>query len=119
MVMCSPMCTAFSRLQALNEDRRDPKVVRRELESAKDHVRWVMRVCALQHREGRYLLYEHPATATSWQMAEVQKVAKLDRVQIVTLHMCAFGMQAKDEQGDGFVKKPTKMMTNCLRLLEE
>ena len=37
MVMCSPMCTAFSAIQALNKARRDPAIVRRELESAKDH----------------------------------------------------------------------------------
>ena len=59
MLVCSPMCTAFSRIQALNVERRDPAVVRRELEDAKDHVRWVMRLCATQAREGRYFLFEH------------------------------------------------------------
>ena len=65
MLVCSPMCTAFSRLQALNEERRDPAIVRRELECAKDHVRWVMKLCATQVREGRYFLFENPMTATS------------------------------------------------------
>ena len=65
MLVCFPMCTAFSRLQALNEERRDLAAVRRELGSAKDHVRWVtMKLCATQAREGRYFLFEHHMTAT-------------------------------------------------------
>ena len=75
MLICSPMCTAFSQIQALNVERRDPAVVRRELESAKDHVRWVMKLCSLQARENRYFLFEHPKTATSWKMAEVEKLS--------------------------------------------
>ena len=113
MVMCSPMCTAFSQIQALNKERRDPGIVRRELECAKDHVRWVMKVCSLQHREGRYFAYEHPKTATSWKMAEVIKVANMDRVQVVKLDMCTFGMMSTDGDGPGLVLKPTKIMTNC------
>ena len=65
MLVCSPMCTAFSQLQAINAERRDPAIVRRELESAKDHVRWVMKLCAIQVRENRYFLFELPKTATS------------------------------------------------------
>ena len=97
------MCTAFSRLQALNEERRDPAIVRRELECAKDHMRWVMKLCATQVREGRYFPFEHPMTATSWFMPEVEKVAR-NEVQRVKLDMCAFGMISKDEDGTGLVK---------------
>ena len=32
MIICSRMCTAFFALQALNVERRDPIIVRRELE---------------------------------------------------------------------------------------
>ena len=70
MIICSPMCTAFSQIQALNVERRDPGVVRRELESAKDHVRWTMKICATQVREGRYFLFEHPRSASSWKMLD-------------------------------------------------
>ena len=112
MLVCSPMCTAFSAIQALNADRRDPAVVRRELEGAKDHVRWVMKIRTLQLREGRYFLFEHPRSATSWKMPEVEKVAGMDGVEKVRTDMCRFGMQSKDEQGIGLVKKSTTMMTN-------
>ncbi len=112
LLVGSPMCTAFSQLQAINVARRDPAIVRRELESAKDHVRWVMKLCALQVRENRYFLFEHPKTATSWKMAEVERVSRMDGVGVVTTHMCAFGMLSKDEDGVELVKKPTSMMTN-------
>ena len=99
MLVCSPMCTAFSQIQALNVERRDPAIVRRELESAKDHVRWVMRLCAIQVRENWYLFIEHPKTATSWKMAEIERASRMDGVQIGTTHMCAFGMLSKDRYG--------------------
>ena len=41
-VILSPMCTAFSTMQNINKDRRDAHVTRRELEEAKDHIRWAM-----------------------------------------------------------------------------
>ena len=96
----------------MNEERRDPVIVRGELECAKDHVRWVMKLCATQAREGRYFLFEHSMTATSWFMPEVEKVARMDGVQIVKLDMCAFGMVSKDEDGIGLVKKLTSMKTS-------
>ena len=42
-----------------------------------------------QAREGRYFLFEHPKTATPWMMPEVEKVARMDDVDIVKLDMCA------------------------------
>ena len=112
MLICSPMCTAFSQIQALNVERRDPAIVRRELDNAKDHVRWTMKLCALQVREGRYFLFEHPKTATSCKMAEVERVATMKGVEKIRTDMCEFGMCSKDEDGVGLVKKPTTMMTN-------
>ena len=41
-------------------------------------------------------LYEHLATATSWKIAEVQKVARMERVQVVKMNMCVFNMSATD-----------------------
>ena len=52
MLVFSPMCTVLSQIQALSVERRDPAIFLRELESAKYHVRWVMKLCAIQAREG-------------------------------------------------------------------
>ena len=112
-VILSPMCTAFSTMQNINKDRRDAKVVKKELEEAKDHIRWAMRICSLQHRCNRYFAFEHPSGATSWAMPEVLKVAKLDRVQIAKFDMCQYGMEMLDTDGKMKpVRKRTKIMTN-------
>ena len=68
--------------------------------------------CAFQARENRYFLFEHPKTATSWKMIEVERVSHMNGVDIVQTDMCEFGMLSKDENGVGLVKKPTYMMTN-------
>ena len=49
----------------INNNRRDADIIKRELDEAKDHTKFVMRVCATQVREHRYFLFEHPASATS------------------------------------------------------
>ena len=90
-VIPSPICTVFSQMQNMNKDRRDAQVVQRELEEAKDHIRWTMRVCSLQHRHLRYFAFEHPGGASSWDMPAVQKVAKLERVEIAKFDMCQYG----------------------------
>ena len=48
----------------------------------------------------------------SWKMPEIERVSRMDGVQIVRTDMCAFGMMSKDEVGVGLVKKITSMMTN-------
>ena len=97
MIVCSPMCTAFVQLQIINKHRRDAEVIKRELDEAKDHIRFVMRVCATQVREHRYFLSEHPAMATSWRMADVKKVQGMDCVETVQMDVCRFGMSAVDD----------------------
>ena len=109
-VILSPMRTAFFQMQNIHKDRRDAQVVKRELKEAKDHIRWTMRVCPLQHRRIRDFAFEHPGGASSWDMPEVQKVAKLERVEIVNLDMCQYGMSMVDPL-DGKAK-PVKTRTN-------
>ena len=114
------MCTAFSQIQAINKGRRDPNVVRRELDEAKDHIRWVMRLCAMQARANRYFVFEHPASATSWEMAEIQKVREMPGVVRVKFDMCQFGMEAIDP-ADGMVKpvqKQTAVLTNSYEVAQ-
>ena len=49
-------------------------------------------------RENRFFQFEHPKTASSWKMAEVERVSMMDGVEIVTTHMCAFGMLSKTKR---------------------
>ena len=59
-------------------------------------------------------MHEHPATATSWRLPEVQKMLSHPRVECIVSDMCMFGMKAVDTQGgEGPVLKPTRWMTNA------
>eukprot|EP00972_Heterocapsa_arctica_P051166 7521680-Heterocapsa_arctica.AAC.1 len=62
----SPMCIAFSALQALSDRRRDPEVVRRQLVQAEVHLRFCCELYKLQIRREDYFVHEHPAGAASW-----------------------------------------------------
>ena len=101
-------------MQNIHNDWRDAQVVKRELEEAKDHIRWTMRVCSLQHRHNRYFAFEHPGGASSWDMPEVQKVAKLERVEIAKFDMCQYGMTMIDPLDCKAkpVRKRIQVMTN-------
>ena len=55
--MGSPPCTAFSRLQALNKKRRPKSVIERELEQARQHIKFVVELYRLQVLGGRYYLH--------------------------------------------------------------
>ena len=68
----------------------------------------------MPHRHNRYFAFEHPGGASSWDMPEVQNVAKLERVEIVKFDMCQYGMTIVDPV-DGKAKpvnKRTKIMIN-------
>jgi hypothetical protein len=40
LLIGSPMCTAFSAIQAINKARRDPAVIERELVAGRLHLPW-------------------------------------------------------------------------------
>ena len=67
LLVGSPMCTAFSTWQRINNLIRDPQVVQREMRDALVHLRFCVELRREQMRHGRYFLHEHPAYATSWQ----------------------------------------------------
>ena len=108
-VILSHVRTAFSQMQDIHKYRRGAQVVKRDFEEAKDPIPLTMRVCPLQHRHIRYFVFEHPGGASSWDLSEVQKVAKLERVEIVKFDMCQYGMTMVDPL-DGKAK-PVKKRT--------
>ena len=67
LLVGSPMCTAFSTWQRINNLIRDPMVVKNEMRDALVHLRFCVDLYREQMRHGRYFLHEHPAYATSWQ----------------------------------------------------
>ena len=108
----SPMCTAFSILQGLNKWRMNPKKWDAMMEKGLRHMRFAVKLYRLQAEQGRWFLHEHPNSASSWKMPEMQRLMNDLGIQKTVAHMCRYGMQSSDEAGAGKVKKPTGFLTN-------
>ena len=67
---------------------------------------------------GRGFVFEHPKSATSWQLQEMQQLLSESGVGTTQLHMCAFGMTARDELGEAPVYKPTQLVSNVMPILQ-
>ena len=118
LVIGSPMCTMFSSLQNLNNNRDTPEF-RQRLKEAESHVEFCIKLYVMQIRGGRYYLHEHPRGATSWKLPVVQKFIRETSALFVDSNMCAFDMMAEDKQGVGYVFKPIRFMTNSRCLARE
>ena len=116
LLIGSPVCTAWSAWQNLNNVKRDPEVVRKELIRARVHLEFCMELYREQHLAGRYFLHEHPAQASSWQEAKVIDLMQLDGVFRTTVDQCKYGMEDNLQQP---IKKPTSFLTNSTCLVEE
>ena len=71
----------FSALQNLTPWNEQKDI---RYEEARGHVRFMMKLYKKQVDQGRLFLHEHPATATSWSLEEVRKVATHAGVDIIT-----------------------------------
>ena len=93
LVIGSPPCTYFSRLQELNKHmyRNDEAWMSKfeeNIEQAKRYVRFCIKIYNHQRANGRYFLHEHPWLATSWMLPEMEKLAAEEGVQCVRTDMC-------------------------------
>ncbi len=107
LLIGSPMCTAFSQLQALSKDKGNIEQKKQLLARAIRHIRSCVSLYWEELKNGRYFLHEHPASAKSWQLPEMIQLLTHPGVVKVVGHMCAYGMKSTDEKGEGLVKKPT------------
>jgi hypothetical protein len=127
LVIGSPPCTYFSRLQELNKHMyKDSKAwmdkFEANLERAKRHVRFCIKIYKYQKDHGRYFLHEHPWLATSWTLPEMTKLEAENDVQRVRTDMCQFGMMSRVGgvgSGLGPVLKPTGFLTNSPYISKE
>ena len=113
LLIGSPMCTAFSTWQRINNKIRDPYIVECEKKRAVMHLEFCMELYKEQLRNGRYFVHEHPAYAASWQEDCVKKLMTEQGVEIATCDQCMYGSAADDGSP---VKKPTSFMTNAPEL---
>ena len=114
LVVGSPPCTMFSRLQLnLNANKMGKVEWDRRRREAEVLLIFAVAVYALQARAGRRFLHEHPAGATSWRHPAVVKLRARPGVDAVVAHMCEFGMETSAEDGGrASAKKPTRFMSS-------
>ena len=127
IIIGSPPCTMFSNLQEMNKHvHRHDEAWLKAFEERKQEAVMHLRFCAIlynyQLRHGYHFLHEHPWSAKSWMIPEIQELLQKPNVELVETHLCRFGMQShwESKEGDkGLAKKPTGFMTSAPRVAEK
>ena len=76
----------------------DPEKVNEIIRHGVRHVEFCMHLCRIQHEQGLYFLFEHPAEASSWNNRLVRSLLELPEVHRVVGNMCMFDMVQQDSQ---------------------
>ena len=117
VIMISPPCTAFSRLQGLSKWSANKE---RTLWTGVQLLKFAAAVAKEQVREERHFLFEHPASATSWSRPEMRSLSRLAGVVEVVGDQCMFGLTTRSATGKVRpAKKRTKFMTNIPEVKDE
>ena len=115
LLVASPPCTWFSCMQNINRHRYTDDVRSSRGSAALSLLSYAARCCAEQHRNGRFFVFEHPHTATSWHMTPLLDLHALAGVAEVDFDQCATGLVAP---GTGLpIKKRTRLLTNLPEIL--
>lgn len=120
LLMVSPPCTPFSALQAWNFPRQEQAVVEQKMKEGIQHMAFAVLLCLRQAKAGRKFVLEHPAGATSWQLALTNKLFFVKNGARVNFDFCTAGMSMRGLDGINMpVKKRTGIMTNSPGLVKE
>ena len=106
------MCAAFSRLQTFNAKRLGVEKMREMLEYGVKHLTFALDLCEIQRRNGLYFLFEHPAGASSWSTAPMQRMLKRGGVKTYEGDLCCYDLTQVVKGEKLHIKKPTRFMTN-------
>ena len=124
LVIGSPPCTLFSKIQALNIHVHGPAWEARflvERETAVKHITFCIKLLRLQMQRGIFFLMEHPAYADTWKIPEVIEGFKLTDVDSVIGDQCLHGLKTRKSKAGEEVsaKKLTKCVSNSWCILQE
>ena len=117
-VVGSPPCTAFSIMQNISRAKRDPKIVEKELEDGRRHLKICTQLCLIQLQSGRFFVHEHPVGATSWKEPCMTELMGQPGVDTVVVDMCAFGMRVDSGKVQGPAMKSTRIASNSAEVLK-
>lgn len=119
MIIGSVMCTAWCSWQALGNAKRHPEVVRREVIRARVHVDSTVSICIEQIEAVRLFLHEHPAGATSWHEASIERLSKFPGVELARADQCQYGAEVVFGKYKGKpIRKATGFLRNGSRVLK-
>ena len=106
LLFFSPMCLAFSQLQALNTK---PDKLAELLEQGRRHLEFACRLAELKLERGGHVLFEHSGPATSWNEPCLSKLLAVDGMRKVRCDQCQFGMTSVDgAENVGPARKATR-----------
>ena len=74
------------------------------------HLCFACLVAILQHKAGRYFIFEHPRRAASWEEATLQKLLNLSGVDVFSSDQCHFDLKSPD--GVSWLTKATTFVAN-------
>ena len=117
-IIGSPPCTPFSPLQEISRQKRDPKIMAKELAAGKAHILFCLELYTMQLRGRRHFVHEHPERSKAWEMPEMIAFLLRPEVGSAVLHMCAFGMMSRDEIGESPVHKATRVMSSAEEVIK-
>ena len=116
LVIGSPPCTPFSTWQRINNLRKPPEVVDRELRAGIVHIEFCCRLYRQQMQRGAYFLHEQPDQAGSWDLPCIRELMCKTGVQRATCDQCQYGQE--DGAGNP-VKKPTGWLGNAPEVMAQ
>lgn len=113
------MCTAFSSTNNANYPKMSAAEVNQRMTYGRKHLQFCAKRYATQWKAGRYLLHEHPASATSWQEKCIKDLMMKEGIIRVNGHQCMFGLKANDGVREGPARKATGFLTNSVDIAEK
>jgi hypothetical protein len=117
MVVGSPMCTMFSKLQQLTPWNRRRRL---QYQEAVAHMEFVVEIYKEQIKGERYFLHEHPDGATSWRLRCMMELKRTEGVMETVADQCMYGLTTwKKGRGRAAARKRTRFMTNAECVAEE
>ena len=113
MLIASPPCTYFSSLMNLSHGPSE-----KDWKHAVFLFSVAIDLCLYQARMGGRFILEYPAGSRAWHLPCVSKLLHVQDLERADFHMCQFGMTQEDENGCGFIFKPTTIYTNSEAVAE-
>ena len=119
LVIGSPMCTYLFNIMNIAKLRMKDGDFERKYAHAISHLQFMFELFDIQLQTGGHILFEHPASASTWSLPVVIEMTKRPGMVCVVAHMCRFGMSGRDPHGQGLVLKPTRFLTDSHAIAAE